>query len=188
MSNAATYDLKYISPQLGRFNFSTGVNGAYQESQSLGTVMLIPNYNFFQVGAYAIGNYQVEKLAISGGIRFDNRTFTGQSHWIDTTNVAQAPVPPNTPGSFEEFNQFTSNFNGLSGAIGATYSFTKALYMKVNVAQGFRAPNVAECAANGVHDGTVIYEVGDNNLKPETNLEEDLTVGMNSKNITFAQN
>ncbi len=185
LSNAATYDLKYISAQYGGFNYTVGVNGAYQESQSLGTVMLIPNYNFFQVGAYAIANYQIGKLALSGGVRFDNRTFTGQSQWIDTTNVAQAPVKPNTPGSFEEFHQFTSNFSGVSGSFGATYSITKSLYAKANIAQGWRAPNVAECGADGVHDGTVVYEIGDNTIKPETNLEEDFTVGVKSKDVSF---
>ena len=184
-SNAATYDLKYISPHWGGFDMSAGVNGAYQESQSLGTVMLIPNYNFFQVGAFAIGNYKFGKFAFSGGVRFDNRNFTGQSHWIDTTTMAQAPVAPNTPGSFEEFNQFSTNYSGISASLGGTYSITNALYLKVNVARGYRAPNVAEAAANGVHDGTVIYEVGDNSIKPETNLQEDLTFGVNTKDITF---
>src|SRR5208283_2276177 len=61
-SNAATYDLRYISPQVGGFNFSTGVNGVYQNSQSLGTLMLIPNYQYFQVGAFAILNQQLGKL------------------------------------------------------------------------------------------------------------------------------
>ena len=184
-SDAITYDLRYISPQWGGFNFSAGVNGSYQDSKSLGTVMLIPNYNFFQVGAFAIGNYQVGKLSLSGGIRFDNRSFTGQSQWIDTTTVAQAPVPANTPGAFPEFNHFTSNFSGVSASLGGTYSITKALYVKANIARGYRAPNVAECAADGVHDGTVIYEIGDNHIKPETNLEEDLTFGVNSKNVSF---
>ena len=126
-SSAATYDLRYVSKQYGGFNFSTGVNGAYQASESLGTVMLIPNYNFFQVGAFAIGNYQVGKLALSGGIRFDNRTFTGESQWISTdTTSPQVPVAPNTPNSFEELKHFTSNFSGVSGSLGATYSLTKA--------------------------------------------------------------
>ena len=185
LSNAFTYDLKYISRQYGGFNFSTGINGAYQDSKSLGTLMLIPNYNFFQIGAFAIANYQVGKLAISGGIRYDDRTFNGESQWIDTTNVAQAPVPANTPGAFHEFNQFTSNFSGVSASLGATYSFTKALYIKANVARGYRAPNVSECAADGVHDGTLVYEIGDNHISPETNLEEDLTFGINTKDISF---
>ncbi len=184
-SNAITYDLRYISKQMGGFNFSAGANGAYQDSKTLGPIMLIPNYNFFQVGAFVIANYKVGKLDISGGARFDNRSFTAQGQWIDTTNVAQAPVPANTPGAFQEFTPFTSNFSGLSGSVGATYSITKSLYAKANIARGFRAPNVAECAADGVHDGTPLYEIGDKNIKPETNLEEDLTFGVNSKDITF---
>jgi len=188
LSNAATYDLRYISAQMGGFNFSAGVNGAYQQSQSLGTVMLVPNYNFFQAGAFAIGNYQYRRLTVSGGIRYDERTFTGDSHWIDTTNVAQAPVPPNTPGSFEEFTQFTTHFSGLSASLGATYNLTKTLYIKGNIAQGYRAPNVEECGAYGVHDGTVIYEIGDPSLKPETNLEEDFTFGVNAKDVSFEVN
>jgi len=184
-SNAATYDLRYISPQMGNFNFSSGVNGAYQSSQSLGTVMLIPNYNFFEGGVFAIGNYQVGKLSLSGGVRYDLRTFTGEGHWIDTTNVAQAPVPPNTPGSFEEFIPFTSNYGGVSASLGAVYNFTNGLYVKGNIAKGYRAPNVAECGADGVHDGTVVYEIGDPNLKPESNIEEDLILGMNLKDVSF---
>jgi iron complex outermembrane receptor protein len=53
----------------------------------------------------------------------------------------------------------------------------------VNIARGWRAPNVAECAANGVHDGTVVYEIGDPTLRPETSLEEDVAFGINAKDI-----
>ncbi len=184
-SNAATYDLRYISPKIGNFDFSVGVNGAYQESQSLGTVMLVPDYYFFQGGAFAIANYKVGKLALSGGVRFDERKFTGEGHWIDTTNVAQAPVPANTPGSFEEFTPFSTNFSGFSGSIGGVYNFSKAFYLKANVSRGFRAPSVNECAADGVHDGTVVYEIGNHSLSPETNLEEDFTIGISTKDVTF---
>jgi iron complex outermembrane receptor protein len=187
-SDAVTYDLRYISRQYGGFNFSAGVNGAYQNSQSLGTVMLIPNYNFLEGGVFAIGNYQVGHLSLSGGVRYDLRRFTGEGHWIDTTNVAQAPVPANTPGSFEEFVPFTSNYGGLSASLGGVYNFKDGLYVKGNVAKGYRAPNVAECAADGVHDGTVVYEIGDPNLKPESNIEEDLTLGLNLKDVTFEAN
>ncbi|MEO6883362.1 MAG: TonB-dependent receptor [Bacteroidia bacterium] len=181
-SNAATYDLRYISPQMGDFNISGGVNGAYQQSQSLGTLMLIPNYNLFQIGAFAIANEQIGKFVLSGGLRYDTRTFNGIDHWVDST---QNPVPENTPGGIHEFQGFTSNFSGISGSFGAVYNVSKNIFLKGNIAQGYRAPNVAECGANGVHDGTVVYELGDPNLKPETSLEEDFTFGINSKDIGF---
>jgi len=180
-SNAATYDVKYVSPQIGDFNFSTGVNGVYQSSKSLGTLMLIPNYNFFEIGSFFIANQKIGRLNLSGGLRFDTRTFNGIDHWIDSTN--QAPVVPNAPNSFHEFTGFTSHFSGMSFSFGGTYDLSKNVFVKANIARGWRAPNVAEAAANGVHDGTVVYEIGDHTLKPETSLEEDMAFGVNSKNI-----
>ena len=185
-SNAATYDVRYISPQIGGFNISGGVNGVYQSSQSLGTLLLIPNYNFSQIGAFAIANQKIGKLNLSGGIRYDTRTFNGLDHWVDSTT--QAPAAPDAPNAFHEFQGFTSKFNGLSFSAGGAYNFTNSVYAKANIARGWRAPNVAECAANGVHDGTVVYEIGDPALKPETSLEEDVTFGINSKDVDLEIN
>lgn len=182
-SNAATYDLRYVSQNWNGFDFSVGMNGAYQASQSLGTLMLIPNYNLFQIGGFGIVNYKYKGLTVSGGIRYDERIFNGLDHWIDSTT--QVPVDPTAPNAFHEFTGFTSKFGGVSGSIGATYSFKHDVYIKANLARGFRAPNVAECAANGVHDGTVVWELGNHDLKPETSLEEDLAIGMNDKNVSF---
>jgi iron complex outermembrane receptor protein len=184
-SNAATYDLRYISRQMGGFNMSVGANGSYQASQSLGTLMLIPDYNIFQVGAFAIANEHIGNLTLSGGIRYDTRSFQCVDHWVDSTQV---PVAANTPGGIHEFTGFTTNFSGVSGSFGAVYNFNKNIYIKGNAARGYRAPNVAEGAANGVHDGTVVWELGDPNLKPETSLEEDLSFVINSKNIRFEIN
>lgn len=182
-SNGLTYDVRYVSPQIGGFNFSTGANGAYQSSQSLGTLLLIPNYHFFEIGGFAIANEKIGNLDLSGGLRYDTRSFSGLDHWVDSTT--QAPTAPDATNAFHEFQGFTSKFNGMSFSIGGTYAFTKTLYAKLNIARGWRAPNVAECAANGVHDGTVVYEIGDPTLKPETSLEEDLAFGINSADVTL---
>jgi iron complex outermembrane receptor protein len=179
-SNAATYDVRYHSRQMGHLNLSVGANGEYQASQSLGTLMLIPDYNFFQVGGFAIANAHFGNLTLSGGVRYDTRIFNGVDHWVDSTQV---PIAANTPGGVHEFTGFTTNFSGMSGSFGAVYNFTKNIYIKGNVARGYRAPNVAECAANGVHDGTVVWELGDNTLKPETSLEEDISFVVNTKNL-----
>ena len=185
-SNGATYDVRYISPQIRGFNISGGLNGVYQSSKSLGTLLLIPDYNFFQIGGFAIANQKIGKLNLSGGIRFDNRAFTGKDHWVDSST--QQPEPPNTPGSFHEFQGFTTNFSGASYSLGGTYDITPNVYVKANIAGGWRAPNVAECAANGVHDGTVVYEIGDPTLKPETSVEEDITFGIHSKDVQLEVN
>ena len=181
-SNAATYDVRYVSPQLSGFNFSAGANGLYQQSQSLGTLMLIPNYNLFQIGGFVIANEKIGNLTLSGGVRYDTRIFNGVDHWVDSNQV---PVSANTTNGIHEFKGFTTNFSGISGSFGAVYNLPHNIYVKANIARGYRAPNVAECAANGIHDGTIVWELGDNTLKPEFSLEEDLSVGMNGRYISF---
>ena len=188
-ADAVTYDVRYVSPQKNDFDFSIGTNGGAQFSKSLGTVMLIPNYNFIQTGAFAIANKKWGNFNLSGGIRFDNRSFTGKEQWIDTSaNVPQAPVAPNTPGSFEEFSPISQNYSGLSASLGGAYAFKNGVYLKLNVARGYRAPNVSEAAADGVHDGTVVYEVGTPTLKAEQSLEEDFTFGYKTKDVGFEVN
>ena len=180
-SKGITYDARYVSPQFAGFTVSAGINGAYQSSQSLGTLLLIPNYNFLEVGGFAIFNRKIGRLNLSGGLRYDTRTFHGLDHWVDS--ITQAPASAGAPDAFHEFPGFTSRFNGASFSVGGTYALTGGIYVKANVARGWRAPNVAECAANGVHDGTVVYEVGDPDLKPETSLEEDVAFGISSKSV-----
>ena len=183
LSNAFTYDVRYVSSQKQGLTFSAGSNGIYQSSKSLGTLLLIPNYKFFQAGAFAIINQRLGKLNLSGGLRFDARTFNGLDHWVDSTT--QAPVKPTDDNAFHEFEGFQSTFKGYSFSAGGAYDVSKNIYLKLNFARGWRAPNVAECAANGVHDGTVVYEIGDHNLQPETSLEEDLAFGFTSKDVSF---
>ena len=185
-STGATFDVKYISPQKAGFNFATGTNGMYQSSQSLGTLMLIPNYHFFEIGGYFIANQKIGKLNLSGGIRYDTRSFSGIDHWVDSTN--QEPVLPTDPNALHEFQGFTSKFSGLSFSFGGTYHLSNNSYIKANISRGWRAPNVSECGANGGHDGTVVYEIGDNTIKPETSLEEDVTFGISSKDVGIELN
>ena len=182
-SNAVTYDLRYISPQKGGFSFSAGTNGVYQNSKSLGTLLLIPDYHFFEIGGFAIANEKLGKLNISGGIRYDTRKFTGLDHYVDSTT--QAPALSSGPNAFHEFEGFTTSFNGVSFSLGGTYNFTNTFYAKANISRGWRSPNVAECGANGVHDGTVVYEIGDHTLQPETSFEEDVALGINSKDVSI---
>lgn len=181
LSNAATYDLRYSLAQIKGFNFSAGANGVYQNSKSLGTLLLIPDYHFFEIGTFVVADKQIGKLNLSGGIRYDTRKFTGADHWVDSTT--QAPAETNGLDAFHEFRGFTSKFSGMSFSFGGTYQFNSNLFAKANIARGWRAPNVAEAAANGVHDGTVVYEIGDPTLQPETSLEEDIAFGIRSKEV-----
>jgi iron complex outermembrane receptor protein len=84
--------------------------------------------------------------------------------------------PPDTAMADQPFYSFDHTFSGLSASIGATYNITSRLTAKANIARGFRAPNIAEISANGVHPGTLIYQIGNKDFKPEFSLQEDLGI------------
>ncbi|HLK31363.1 MAG TPA: TonB-dependent receptor [Puia sp.] len=178
--NSVNYDLRYISPNWNDFNLSIGVNGIYQNSKNKGTLLLIPEYNLFNIGAFAIATKKIGNLNISGGIRYDTRKFKGHDDYIDADGNQ---LPPNDPNAIHQFVAYNSDFNGVSASLGAAYQITPSFYVKANVARGFRAANVAETGSNGIHDGTVVYEIGDPNLKPETNVEFDLSPGFSNADV-----
>jgi iron complex outermembrane receptor protein len=54
------------------------------------------------------------------------------------------------------------------------------LIVRLNLASGFRAPNLAELTSNGVHEGTNRYEIGNSDLKTEQNVQSDINLEYNS--------
>jgi iron complex outermembrane receptor protein len=92
--------------------------------------------------------------------------------------------PPDTTLSDHPFYYYKHIFSGISGSIGATYNFTRKFLIKINIARGFRAPNVLEISANGVHPGTGIYQIGNTSFKPEFSLQEDIGISYRSDHIS----
>jgi iron complex outermembrane receptor protein len=180
--NTYNYDLRYVSSDKKDFNFSAGVNGMYQNSKNKGTLLLIPEYDLFDLGAFAIANKKIGKLSLSGGLRYDTRSFKGHNDYVDSNGNQ---LPSSDPAAIHQFTAYSSNFTGVSASVGATYDITDKFYIKANVARGFRAPNVAESGSNGIHDGTVVYEIGQPTLKPEQSMELDITPGFHSKNFNI---
>ena len=179
--NTFNYDARYIFAEKNRMEMSVGVNGMAQNSLNKGTAFVIPEYSIFDIGVFAIAKKTFDKLSVSGGLRFDSRMLKGKNLWVDSMGER---LPGPEPGSLADFTAYTSNFSGLSGSIGLAYNFTDNVYAKLNLARGYRAPTAAESGANGIHDGTPFYEIGDHNLKAESSLQVDGTLGINSKDVT----
>ena len=178
--NTLNYDVHYNLPEKNNFNVSFGVNGMQQSSQNRGTAFLVPEYDLFDIGVFTIAKKSMGKLDISGGLRYDTRTQQGEDLYIDAAGLKTTE----TVGTYQQFTAFNTRFSGVSGSLGATYQFSERFYTKFNLARGFRAPNIAEIGANGIHDGTIRYEIGDPNLKAEYSLQVDYALGINTKHIS----
>lgn len=137
----------------------------WQRSLNKGSEYLIPAYQLFDIGAFATTTYNTGKWVLSGGMRVDNRHL----HSFELEGL---------------FDRFSRDFTGVTGSVGAVYNATENMTFRMNVARGFRAPNLGELASNGVHEGTVTYEIGNHSLRPEYSWQADLGWDYTSKMLT----
>jgi len=178
--NTFTYDLRYLMPEFSTMSLSFGLNGMRQNSKNRGDEYLVPEYSLFDAGFFILFKKNLGNVDISGGIRFDTRLEQSRKLYLDSLdNRIMAPAV----GSVLKFPGFNSGFNGISGSLGATWQITKSVFTKFNISRGFRAPNIGELGVNGIHEGTLRYEIGDPGLSAEHSLQLDYVLGINSEHI-----
>lgn len=185
--NTYSYDIKYFFPEFNGWNFTLGINGMYQTNDvTKGTDFVIPSYHQFDIGPFALVKKTFGKLDIAGGIRYDNRSFNNDELFTKPDAVSGFDKPvygSDTVNADKLFHNYKHSFSGLSGSVGATYNVTDKFALKANISRGYRSPNISEISANGVHPGTNIYQMGNDQFKPEFSLQEDLGVSYTSKYI-----
>lgn len=187
--NTFSYDGKYFFSEKNGWGVTTGLNGMYQKNNSeKGTDFVIPSYHQFDIGPFIFVKKTIDKLELAGGLRYDVRQFTNQQLYTkpDAITSFDKPVYGNdTIGGNKLFSAYRHTFSGISGSIGASYRFSNELSMKLNIGRGYRAPNISEISANGVHPGTNIYQLGNLNFVPEFNLQEDIGINYNTPHFTL---
>ena len=165
-----TYDLRYVTEEFDGWKLSTGIGGMYQQSGNKGEEYLIPDYRLFDFGIYATATKTLgDRWTLNGGVRYDHRRLHGDELMEDDEM---------------RFTDFTRHFNGLTGSIGAVCNISEHFNIRLNVARGFRTPNMSELASNGVHEGSVRYEIGDQQLKSEYSLQADLGLDFTSRYVS----
>lgn len=171
--NSYTYDVKYSFANNGTWEPTIGVQGMHQTNANSGDEFLIPDYTSDNVGAFAYLKRNFSKGAINAGVRYDYKNIDGRDLIADGEQV---------------FTAFNNKFSNVSGSLGFAFEIAKNLNFKGNVGSGFRAPNIAELGANGRHEGTFRYEIGNSNLKQETSLQFDLGLSYSLENVTLGLN
>jgi iron complex outermembrane recepter protein len=176
------YDLKYFLPEASGWNTTFGLAGMQQRNQNRGEEFLIPEYRLHDIGIFAFTRKDYDNLHLSGGLRYDRRAITA-----DELLLTDEGEPTNLPAEATQtkFIGFKRNFSNISGSAGATVDISEKLAGKFNISRGFRAPNISELSSNGRHEGTIRYEVGNPDLKPETSLQLDAGLNLNTDHLTL---
>ena len=162
--NTLNYDLRYQVEFPAEWKAAFGLGGMYQRSQNLGDEYLIPAYKLFDAGLFATASKQLGDWTFSGGVRFDLRRLHSEA-------------------LEDRFEDFYRTFPGFSASLGAVRPLGEHFTFRVNLARGFRAPNLSELASNGEHEGTLRYELGNKELRPEYSLQGDLGLDFSSKYV-----
>lgn len=157
------YDVKYNLPTLGKFETIVGVQGMNQRNANYGEEILIPDATTNDFGVLATSHIHFETVDVQLGTRYDFRSIAIQ-------------------------NNLDKTFNSFNGALGFKTELLKNITARLNFATGFRAPNLAELASDGSHEGTNRYEIGDINLTNEQNFQVDLALEYKNEHIELFAN
>ncbi len=187
--NSYTYDVKYFARGIAGWDITAGVNGMYQTNDvTKGTDFVIPSFQQFDIGPFAMVKKNVGKLDIAGGIRYDTRIFHNDALYTKpdpVTGFDRSYTGSDTAGRTQQFAASDHSYSGMTYSLGLAYIFSKQFALKANIARGYRAPNIAEISADGVHPGTNIYQLGGDGLKPEFSLQEDIGVEFTSQHVSI---
>ncbi|WP_313806590.1 TonB-dependent receptor domain-containing protein [Flavobacterium sp.] len=170
----ASYNLKYYLPKFGNLETIIGVQGLHQTNTNNGEEMLIPDATTNDIGFLATSIYEWKQHTFQAGIRYDNRKITTETH-----------------GTFGEegyFQAIDKSFDSFNTSLGYKTKLRDNLTMRLNLATGFRAPNLAELTSNGVHEGSNRYEIGNADLKNEQNFQTDLNLEYGNAHFEFFVN
>jgi len=147
-------DIRLTMPQSENLNLVIGTNLLSQENKNFGHEELIPDSEMSDFGLFALGQVNIsENSQALIGVRYDSRSISSA----------------NTSNDYSSFN----------GSIGLKKDFSNST-LRLNLSSGFRAPNLIELFADGVHHGSFQYKRGNINLSAETSLQTDFSFQINN--------
>ena len=162
------YNLAYHLPASEKWKTSLGMNGMRQNNLNKGEEAIIPDYTLFDWGMYGYASRMYEKITFTGGLRYDLRS-------MDIMKMMR--------GADVKFAALNRKFSNLSASFGVNHDLNNAVSLKANISRGFRAPNASELSANGEHEGTGRYELGNTLLKSEISFSLDGGVQLMTEHV-----
>lgn len=163
-ANNSVYNLKWSGKLSPKWDMVVGAQGGYLMNRNAPKAeeQLIPGYNQTDNGAYVIAYFGTGNWKLQGGVRYDFRILEVLDH--------------------PALGTFTRQYQSFNGSLGTVYHKGKHT-LRFNVSTGFRGPHVSELVSDGVHHGTMRYEIGDPDLKAERGNQFDLVYEISGEHL-----
>ena len=165
--NTFNGDIKWYAPKKQDWEWIAGTQFMWQTNSNAGQHFLLPNARIANIGIFTNINHSFGNSIVQGGIRYDFR------------NTHTETIDAGRPG-------FDKHAGSFSGALGYKQDLGEKMALRLNLASGFRAPNLAELTSNGEHEGRI--EIGNPDLKNEQNIQADINWEYTSTHIEFFVN
>ena len=151
-----TLDIKLVMPQTEDFNLIIGSNILSQENKNFGHEELVPDSEMNDFGLFGLAEFTMDNSSqLLAGVRYDSRSISSGT--------------------------ISNDFSNFNGSIGLKKDFSNST-LRFNISSGFRAPNLIELFADGVHHGSFQYKKGNSNLVAEKSIQTDLSLQVNNQN------
>jgi iron complex outermembrane recepter protein len=193
LNNIAALDLELTTHDFGidykktyhDWHFKTGANSLTQNnfaSAATGVRPLIPNYNRFDFGTYAVAslNYTSD-LMLDAGLRYDYSAldaskFYQKSRWIESGYDVLFPEFVMKEVGNQILTEPSFAYHNLSASIGFIKTFAENLEWYFNTSLASRNPNASELFSDGLHHSNGIIELGDLALSKEQSFKISTTL------------
>ena len=175
------------------YKLNVGLNASYQTNYPdplTGVRRLIPDYDQYKLGAFAIGEYKLnQNLLAEAGVRYDFTHIDAQKYYLKSRWEERNYSENYSDIITAEFaTQYLTNpvfnYHNVSATGGLSYSFNQ-FKLNGNYALANRAPNPSELFADGLHHSAAVIELGDLSFESENSHKVSLDFSKNQGDFTF---
>ncbi len=175
-------NIRYHAKTLKVLDGVYGISSSYQQNRFGGFEFLLPNFDAFNIGAFAVEKWHISrKFIANAGLRFDYGNVAIERHlqpvWQNATTIK---------GYTQRNPDINRDFYSWSGSIGAAYNPNNYWSFKLNFGKSFRMPTPQELSVNGLHHGSFRHEVGDSSLLPENGYQTDVVISVEKEKFLFS--
>lgn len=165
--NTITYNVKWYKPLSLHTEFIAGQETQFQTNRNYGARVIVPDANLAEGSLSAYVKKTHTNVQVETGVSVSGRAVkTFKTENMDYSSRAIFP--------------FSKTYVSANGNAGVAYNPTARWNLKFNASTGYRSPNLAELSSNGLHEGTFRFEIGNQAMKAEQNVNTEINVNYES--------
>ena len=147
-----------------------GLQALTRNFEAIGEEAFIPGVEINEMGAFTLQRFEFDQFGLDAGLRIDARELRAELDGRETS-------PPGVEAGLDwSKTPDTRSFTNVSASAGAFWRPSDPLFLALTLSLSGRSPTEFELFADGPHEGTGTWEVGDPTLSSERALSLEATL------------